>query len=406
MIKQIPLSQLIIGMYVHDLNCSWLQHPFTVNRFMLRSQDQLDRIEQAGIKEIAIDTDKGLDVGEESAPLPPEVAEVTSEPPLAKTDTTREITLQDELPRAAKVKKEAIKVMTEVMENIRRGNPVVLDKLTPVIEEMSTSIINNSDALLGLMQIRKADRYIFEHAIGVSVLLITFGHSLALGTSELKQLGLGGLLLDIGKVMSPPAILNKPGRLSDAEFAIMQKHVSTTLEILSAYSDIPDTARNMAAEHHERLDGSGYPRQLGGDDISFYGQMAAIADVFDAKTSNRAYRKGASPHTILKKLVLDKNRFNPELVHQFVHCLGIYPIGTLVSLSNGKLAVVCETSKKGLLSPKIRVIFDTTKRQLLTPVDIDLATDESGIKIVGAVEAEKWRLRPEEYLDQARYKNG
>ena len=405
MTKQIPLSQLIVGMYIHDLNCSWMKHPFAVNRFLLQSQDQLNKIEQTGVKEVVIDTDKGLDVGgDEKAPIPLKAAEVATAAAFTESDTDTQISLKDELPRAAKVKKEAIKVMTVVMEEIRIGNPVVIDRLSPVVEEMVTSIINNSDALLGLMQIRKVDRYTFEHSIGVSVLLITFGHSLALDRGILKQLGMGGLLLDLGKMMSPPAILNKPGKLSDSEFAIMQEHVHSTLKILSTYAEIPDTAKQMAAEHHERMDGSGYPRQLMGDEISFYGQMAAIADVFDAITSNRVYRKGISPHTILKKLALDKKKFNPELVHQFVHCLGVYPIGTLVALSNGKLAVVCEASKRGLISPKIRIIFDTTKRQLLTPVDIDLATNESKIKIVGAVEAEKWRLRPEEFLDHAKHK--
>ncbi|MCF6281403.1 MAG: DUF3391 domain-containing protein [Candidatus Polarisedimenticolaceae bacterium] len=387
-------------MYIHDLNLSWINHPFTVNQFKLLSLDQIKKIRRTHIKELMIDTDKGLDIEQASTEKKPP-KETPTEIETSEAKTEGRAPLKKSLKLAAQIKHEAINAMTDLINCVSNGKPIIIQEICPVIDKMIESISENSDALLGLIRINKHDRYTFEHSVGVSVLLIVFGNALALDKNELKQLGLGGLLLDLGKLTIPPNILNKPGKLTDSEFAIIQKHVNATLEILRKTPGIPEIAMQVAAEHHERMDGSGYPKQLKGSDISFYGQMAAIADVFDAITTNQIHRKGISPHTALKMLARDSDKFNSELVYPFIHCLGIYPIGTLVATNDGKLAVVCESSIKGQMSPKIRIIFDTITRKFLTPVDIDLSCEESDISIVGAVEAEKWNIRPSEFLDHA-----
>jgi len=385
-------------MHVYDLDCGWIK---------VTQKNQIDKIKKSGVKESHIDTDKGIDVGEEPTVENENIETVDgpeSLPPDVRSVAQKQ-SLTCELLNATKVKKEAIQVVSKIMEDARLGKLIDLDHIEPVVENIVFSALNNKDALLGLMRIRKLDRYTFEHSVGSSILLVAFGESLALDDDELMQVGMGGLLMDIGKSVMPPSILAKPGKLSDAESAIMRKHVAHSEDILGKIPNISDIVMKIAAEHHERTDGSGYPLGKAGEDISLYGQMAAIVDVYDALTVPRVYSKERSPNSALKKLVSNTGGFNQELVQQFIHCVGIYPIGSLVALSNGAFAVVIESGDKGLLYPIIRVIFDSTKRQFITPQDIDLSDqrEQEIVRIVGAVEPAKWRIKPTDFMEHAKY---
>jgi len=405
MIKKIPINKVKIGMYVHDLDCSWIQHPFTVNQFKLVKQAQIEQIKKAGIQEFYIDTEKGIDI-EEIAVVDEMMDHDSSE--LLSQNVAKESNkkaLADELLSANKVKREATQAISNIMENARLGKLIDLDHIEPVVENVVFSALSNKDALIGLTRIRKLDKYTFEHAVGSSILLVAFGESIALNKDELIQMGIGGLLMDIGKSLAPQKILTKPGKLTDKEFAIMREHVSNSMDILEKMTGVSDIVMSIANEHHERYDGSGYPAGKQGEGISLYGQMAAIVDVYDALTVDRVYCSGISPNAALKKLVALGKQFNQELVQQFIHCVGIYPIGSLIALSNGRFAVVIDRGDKGLLYPVVRVIFDSTKRQFMTPQDVDLS-DQRGkeiVKIVGAVEPGKWRINPADFMEHARY---
>jgi len=397
-------------MYVHDLDCSWIQHPFTVNQFKLTKQSQIHEIKKSRIHEFYIDTEKGIDVGKIAVAKDIAVGDsgghdVSKLPLLDTIKESKTKPLADELARATKVKREATQAVSNLMENARLGKLIALDHIAPVIENIVFSALGNKDALLGLTRIRKLDKYTFEHAVASSVLLVAFGESLALSEDELIQIGIGGLLMDIGKSRIPPKILTKPGKLTDDEFAIMRKHVLYSEAILKKTPDVSEIVIKVATEHHERFDGTGYPAGKKDKNISLYGQMAAIVDVYDALTVNRVYCPGISPNAALKKLVALGKQFNQELVQQFIHCVGIYPIGSLVALSTGLFAVVIECGDKGLLYPVIRIVFDSTKRQFVTPQDINLS-DQRGkeiVKIVGAVEPDKWRIKPADFLEHSKY---
>ncbi|QYZ66287.1 MAG: phosphodiesterase [Gammaproteobacteria bacterium (ex Lamellibrachia satsuma)] len=404
MIKKIDISSLMIGMYVHDLRCNWMKHPFAVNKFEIRNKMQIGAIRNAGIRELYIDTDKGIDTEKHDAAY--EVKKQSAEKVLLDSETklksTRTKSLADELVYASKVKKEATRVVADIMEDARLGRQIELERVNPVVEGIVSSVMRNEDALLGLTRIRKMGKYTFEHSVSVSVLLTAFAKHLNFPEEDLLQIGIGGLLHDIGKIKTPQNILNKPGKLTDQEFAIMKKHVVYSKEILETVPGISDIILNIATENHERLDGTGYLDGKRGDEISIYGQMAAIVDVYDALTADRVYREGMPPNTALVKLVTwGSSHFNQELLQNFIHCVGIYPIGSVVSLSDARLAVVVESGKKDLLSPKIRIIFDSIKRQFLTPQDVDLSVRQKGekITIVSAVDPAKWRISPDDYLD-------
>jgi putative nucleotidyltransferase with HDIG domain len=406
MIKKIALKSLRIGMYVHDLDCSWLKHPFATNKFAVTTRDHIDKIKQAGIKQLTIDTDRGLDVeiGEPAKSTPKKITKPKVEPKRQPPSKSAPSDLKAELKRAVKVRREATEVVSGIMEDVRLGKKVAMELVTPVVQKMADSIMTNQNAMLGLTRIREMDQYTFEHSVSVSILLVTFAKHLGMSPDDVVEMGIGGLLHDIGKTKTPLKVLNKPAKLTDSEFETMRKHVTYSEQLLSLVPGFSDIALKVAAEHHERFDGSGYPNKKRGEEISLYGQMAAIVDVYDAITADRCYHKGMSPNAAIRKLnQWAGGHFNPELVQSFIHCVGIYPPGSLVSLSNGKFAVVLEVIDADLLHPVVRVIFDSLSRSFLPVEDIFLATvTDKALTIVGAVDPVKWRIDPTEYMDVPR----
>jgi HD-GYP domain-containing protein (c-di-GMP phosphodiesterase class II) len=393
-------------MYVHDLNCNWLTHPFVRNSFPVTTKEQIQKILNAKIEALYIDTEKGLDVDQpKPKPINTKHGHVPEE--LKKGPSTPQpVILRQELSRAANITKAALHVLGNLIEDVRQKRPINIDAAGFVMDDMVDSVIRNSDALLGLTRIRSISEYTLEHSVGVSVLLITFGKYLGLNPDELKDLGLGGLVHDLGKELIPPAILNKPGKLTPDEYVIMHKHVEHTYNLVKDIPGIPEIALRVVREHHEYYDGTGYPKQIAGDEISLYGQMAAITDIYDAITTDRVYGEAISQPAALGKLFdWGQQKFNQELVQRFIHCIGIYPIGSLVSLSNGYFGVVIESGTQGLLLPRVRVVFNSIRRQFVMPKDVDLShqTTKEQLSIVGAVDPRKWGIVPEEFLAHTRY---
>jgi len=408
MIKKIAISELKLGMYVHDLSCGWLDHPFAVSQFKVTSEEEIRKIQSIGISHLYINTEKEGANTELGAESEMSAQRAVDEAPAAVEEgasaETRAVALEQELAYAVRIKREAVQLISDIMEDVEKGKPINMSRVNPVVEGMVASVLRNSDALLGLARIRQLDKYTFEHSAAVSVLLIAFGNHLGLAEDELVAIGVGGLLMDIGKAKVPPYILQKPGKLTDREFKIVTRHVMHSQDILEKTAGVSAVSKEVVVDHHERIDGSGYLLGKRGDDISFYGKMAAIVDVYDALSTDRIYQQGVSPHVALKQLMeWGGVTFEQDLVQRFVQCMGIYPLGTLVSLSNGQLAIVVEASTKGLLCPKVRVVFDTIKRYFIKPVTLDLSIEGGEIKIVGVVQAGKWGIQPEEFMGHVKY---
>lgn len=405
-IKKVNVGQLRPGMYVHDLNCGWMDHPFLSNRFKINDLDTIKRITEMGVKELYIDTGKGADVGsaqtreEVIADLQQRLQRVGAQP---SADGAPKVSAREERVYAERVEREASRLVTNIMQDVRLGKQIEAERVNHVVDGMVSSIFRNPHALMSLGRIREMDKYTFEHSVSVGVLMISFAKELGLERSVIQEIGVGALLHDIGKIKTPDNILNKPGKLTDDEFAIMRQHVVYSREVLEQTKGISPTALAVAAQHHERYDGSGYPLKLKGDEISRYGQMAAIVDVYDAISADRCYRKGEEPTIVLRKLLeWSKFHFNEALVHQFIRCVGIYPVGTLVRLESGRLAIVLEEGEKGPLFPQVRVVYDANKRQFITPRDIDLSnpTARSGDdRIVNCESAEKYGIKIPVFMD-------
>ncbi len=403
MLKKINVEQLKPGMYVHDMDCGWMEHPFLTDSFKIKSDKDIERMVGHGIRELYIDPAKGFDV--DDAPTQTEAEAVINRKMAAVVEPIKPVepvSLHEELVNARRVRDEANKVIGDMMLGVRHGKKVEMARLDPVVRQMSDSILRNKDALLSLCRIKEKDNYTFLHSLSVGALLMNFTRAAHLKPGDMVLVGTGGMLHDIGKTMVPDRILNKPGTLTPDELTTMQMHVQHGRNILSDARDITQTSFDVVAQHHERYDGSGYPLKLKGEEMSVYGQMASIVDVYDAMTSDRVYRMGMDPTLAVRKMFeWSRAHFDPKLIQLFVRTIGIYPVGTLVMLESKRIAIVLNQDGRDLTRPVLRVVYDADKRCYLAPQDIDLSANlghGGGDRIISHEPASKWGIDPQRFL--------
>jgi len=403
MLKKIPVARLKPGMFVHELCGDWMSHPFWRAKFKLK-EDDLRRIAEAGIQHVYIDTRRGLD--DQDAVAVQEVrAEVEREIVAAMQAPEAQIirvSAVEEMGRARKVHDQAHRVVRTMMSDVRLGKAVSLEDAEPVVEAITGSVLRNSSALLGLIGIKNKDDYTFLHSVSVCTLMIAFGRSLGLEGELLRQGGIGGLLHDLGKMKVPDAVLNKPGRLTDAEFELIKKHPEDGHAVLLETAGIGPVPLDITLHHHERIDGSGYPHRLSGDAISTMARMAAVVDVYDAITADRCYHKGMPAAEALRKMwEWSSAHFDQKLLQAFMRCVGIYPVGSLVRLESGRLGVVVEQNESNLLTPRVRVFFSTRSNAYIKPELVDLGRKlghGGGDAILSAEAPDKWGVDPVRFL--------
>jgi len=401
MLKKINVRQLKPGVFIHDFNSGWLHHPFLTNKVLIKTENDIAKVIQHQIREVYIDTEKGLDV--DDAATQAEIArEIQTEiDGLANTKLKFEdgASLKMELFRAQRLISDAKATTRRMMDDVRLGKPINVSQVETIVERMTDSVLNSKDALISLVRIKNSDEYTYMHSLAVSALSISFARHLGFDDQKVKELGVGGLLHDIGKVTIPDEILNKPGPLTEGEFETMKGHVINGCCILKDTTRIADVSVCVTAHHHERLDGTGYPDGLKGDQISELGQMAAVIDIYDALTSERCYKKSMPPTDALKKLFeWSAHYLNRSLVERFIAHVGIYPLGTVVRMASGFIAVVVRHGEQGLLHPTVRAVYDARAAAFVKPFNIDLSTPRVQDEIVGCESAERWQIQPEQYL--------
>lgn len=403
MIKKIGVRQLKPGMFVHDMNCGWMAHPFLRGSFKVRGDSEIEKMVSHGILELYIDSEKGLDVSD--APTQPEVEASLSHQMAVIVDKFSPLeptSLREELGRARTVVVEANRIVCDLMNDARVGRQIEQERMDHVVGKMADSILRNKYALLSLCRIKKKDEFTFSHSISVGAMLMSFSRAFNLKPDDMQLVGIGGMLHDVGKTMVPDRILNKAGSLTNDEFATMKMHVHFGQSIVSDMPGISQTSLDVVAQHHERYDGSGYPLKLKGDAMSIYGQMASIVDVYDSITSDRCYGSAMEPAVALRKMFeWSKSYFAPELIQFFVRTVGIYPVGTLVMLESGKLAVVIEQQGRDLTRPLVRAVFDSRKNGPLAVHDIDLSKplgQGGGDRIANHEAAAKWNIDPQRFI--------
>lgn len=395
MIKRIPVSALKVGMYIADLNNDWIPHNTQRRRGVIKAGETIEKIRRMGVTFVYIDASKGLDSQDAEA-----VAEVDCQNESALKEAGAQppglrprVPVEEELAIAQKIHSQAQGLVGNFMNNVKIGGAVDVAPIHQLADELQNSVLRNANALGCLGRIREKDNYLLEHSVNLSVLMSLFGHYRSLPHDVLHQTIVGALLHDLGKIMTPDEILHKPNRLSAEEFEVMKLHARHSRDILAATEGIGELTVITAAQHHEKLDGSGYPEGLKGDEISVYGRMVAIADVYDAITSDRIYHKGMTPSQGLKKLLeWSGHHLDASLVKQFIRCLGLYPVGSLVVLESGRLGAVVEANGEDQRLPIVRVMYHT-KFRLPIPVEtIDLAKPGVQDRIIKAVDPRIYKI--------------
>ncbi len=389
MLKWIDVSQLRLGMFICEQGGQWINNPFWRSKFLLKTVEDLRLINSSGMKRVRIDVTKGLDV--DSASPTASTVVPASEAKIAVVATPN-VSIGVELKRAARICADGKEAVESMFQEVRMGKAIDIADIAPLVENISESVARNPGALISLARLKTVNDYTYMHSVAVCGLMMALARQLKLDAKQTRSAGMAGLLHDMGKAVSPPEILNKPGKLTDTEFAVMKQHPVAGHRMLLEARGVDAIALDVCLHHHEKIDGSGYPHGLRGDEISLFAKMGAVCDVYDAVTSVRPYNSGWDPAEAIRKMAEWQGHFDAHILQVFVKTLGIYPIGSLVRLESGKLAVVIEQSKKSLTTPLVKVFFSTKSRAHLMPEVLDLSRPQCADKIAGREVAATWGL--------------
>lgn len=410
MLKSIDSAQLRPGMYVHRLLGSWMDHPFWRSAF-LADEDDVARIHGSRVERLVIDTGRGLDTEEDAewAAAEAEPVETDTESPevgaggrsaassgVAPDDAAAG--LEAEIARARRICQDGRETVQAMFQEIRLGRAVNPEAAMPLVESITASVRRNPHALISVARLKTADDYTYLHSMAVAALMTALARQLGMDEEQVMQAAMGGLLHDLGKALTPSEVLNKPGSLSDDEFALVRLHPEQGHRLLTEGGVHQAPVLDVVLHHHEKVDGSGYPRRLAGEAIPLKARMAAVCDVYDAITSNRPYKRGWDPAESLKRMASWQGHFDPALFQAFVKSLGIYPVGALVRLASQHLAVVLEQNPQSLLTPRVRVFFSIRLNSQVLMRDIDLAASGCHDRIVGPESPTQWGFRDLEKL--------
>lgn len=393
MLKKIAVDQLRTGMYLHKLGGSWLKHPFWRSAFLLESQDDLRSVRESGIGEVWIDTAKGKDVevGAAAGSAPAEtVEEAAPPPPPVALPRHRPASFEEELERARGLCSLAGEAMASMFSDARMGCAIDTGTALPMVEDIAASVARNPAAFISIVRLKRRDDYTYMHSVAVCALMVALAQQLGWEEARVREAGMGGLMHDLGKALTPLEVLNKPGRLTREEFEIMKRHPEDGWRMLREGGTASDIVCDVALHHHEKYDGTGYPHGLAGEDISVFARMGALCDVYDAVTSVRSYKEPWDPALTMRRMVSWKGHFDPVLTQAFVKSVGIYPVGSLVRLASQRLAVVVETNAQALLHPRVKVFHSASRHEPLPHVVLDLSRPHGQDRIIGVEDPQAW----------------
>ena len=397
MLKIVSTKQVRLGMFIQELKGSWIDHPFWKKAFKLEDPSDLKKLQASVIKEVVIDTSRGLDIAELDEavkPLTPPVIDPLAAIESVSVPRPKSIPTcaAEEQEQAKKVIHASKKAVASMFHDVRMGKAVNAEVAMQMVDDIAASVDRNLGALISLVRLKNKDEYTYMHSVAVCALMIALAKELDLSEPETKQAGLAGLLHDIGKAGIPMEILNKPGALSEEEFSLVKLHPERGYELLQQANIVDSVTLDVCLHHHEKINGTGYPKKLKADEISIFAKMGAVCDVYDAITSNRPYKDGWEPGVSLQRMAQWTDHFDDRVFKAFVKSVGIYPIGSMVKLKSGRLAVVIDQSPKSLLTPLIKVFFSTKSKSRIKIELIDLSKPHEQDSIVGHENPSAWGI--------------
>ena len=393
--KKIDVRRLRPGMYVDGWCGTWMSHPFWRTRFLLADEAELAEIHASGVSECWVDTRKGLDPDAATPPPQPpaEPPPAPSAPPPPPTVPPPKTTLEEELQRTVALLNASRSAVVAMFSQARMGRAVDARTCQPLVEDIAASVARNGGALLSLARLKTHDDYTYMHSVAVCALMIALARQLGQSEAEIREAGVAGLLHDLGKAKMPIDVLNKPGKLSDAEFTIIKSHPERGHELLQQAGQQSALVLDVCLHHHEKMNGGGYPHGLKEGEISLAARMGAVCDVYDAITSNRPYKQGWDPaESIARMAEWRRGHFDEAVFQAFVKSLGIYPTGSLVRMRSGRLAVVVEQHASLLTAPVVKVFYSTRSQMHIPPELVDLARPGCSDAIAGRESNRQWNF--------------
>lgn len=401
MLRRIKPEDVKLGMFIHGFDGSWFDHPFWRKKFLLADEQDAAKIRASKVTAVVIDAARGA-APQPSAAVPAGILKPVPQatgrsglagpryiPPTARSEKS---SFRQETRRAARIVEKSKKKVGAMFESARLGQAVKLPEVLPLIDEIRESVERNNKALTSLVRLKNKDEYTYMHSVAVCTLMINFACKLDLDDDTIRSMGVAGLLHDLGKMAVPQIILDKADRLTDEEMTTIRSHPVRGHALIGENPDIPDIARDVCLHHHEKMDGSGYPFGLQGNEISLAARMGAICDVYDAVTSNRPYKDPWTPCTALGRMAQWQGHFDDRLMQVFINSLGLFPAGSLVRLNDHRLAVVVDNSLDDPAGVRVLPFYCTSRLQELDPREITVTPDR-GVQILGTERPEFWHFQ-------------
>ena len=402
-----PVNQLAIGMYIIELDRPWLESPFPFQGFEIKSEEDILAV-RAVSTYVYVDTTRQikrrggnagsqanfLDANIDFAPAPPKLS-----------------VFEQEIERAEVVHKQVGCLVSDFMERIARGEGVDTQAAKAAVAECVDSILHSPDAFLWLSQLKNKDEYTAQHSLNVCVLSIVLGRHIGLSVANLNNVGLCGMMHDMGKMLVPLTVLNKPGKLGPDELEIMRSHTTLGHKLLKSSQDMFQGAVYSALSHHETLDGRGYPNRVNHSQLPFFTRIVTLADIYDAITSDRVYQKGRT-HLEATSIITDLSgtQLDERLVIKFIESLGVYPPGCVVMMTNGAVTIVVEVNDQVRLRPKIIMLLDAQRQPVNEKITnlSDMPLDDMGqlLTIKGIVKAQDYKIDIGKYYQQGLLQKG
>lgn len=388
--KKVHINDLKLGMYVSNLDRPWVETPFLFQGFLLNKHLQIDDVKKH-CGHVYIDIERG------------DSADVYMEDNADDKTDIDSIKIEKVLPQAKIKYDRVVESLTNMMQGIKQGKHLDITELKAETLNMIEDVLKIEDAYLLLTKLKNKDNYTYSHSLSASILGVKFGKELCLSEPEIHDLALGIMLFDVGKMKLPDSFINKPGKLTDTEYSLLKLHVNHSIRLIETLDNVSQSTIDTVASHHERFDGSGYPRGIKAKEIPLFARIAGIVDTYDAITSERLYCKARSHDDAIKELYkLVDTGFPEGLIEQFVQCLGIYPTGSLVELSTGEVGVVIQQSKIRRLKPRVMIILNKDKVSNDYFPIIDLLTADENED--GKIYEIKKTIKPEDYgIDPVKY---
>ncbi|KKD58011.1 phosphohydrolase [Grimontia sp. AD028] len=359
MLQKVAIDNVEIGMYVEQIESQRARTKMKKPGF-IRRQETIDNLREKGVLFVYIDADQ-----------------ITSDEDIQYRETKvgkhSSVKGNDEFGAAKELVDKSKKQLSKLLNDVYENKPVDIEPVKQVSSDIVENIFERRDAVLWISGIREKSAYLLEHSMNVAFHLVNFGRYLELDRQTLEELAIGGLVHDIGKILVRDEVLNKPGKLSDEEFLHMKEHQTLSQPVLDSMIDLPKLSRDVSLMHHEKIDGNGYPNGLKGDELTLIGRMSCIVDIYDALTAERCYKPALSPSEAFKIMIgLTPFHLDPDLLKKFIRCIGFYPIGSVVELSNGRVGLVCKENPDDLMTPTVKMFYSAKTESFREVEYIDL----------------------------------